>query len=86
MAFAGSAPAGKAAAVTTSHGTSGATDISARRRYYRGGGGGAGSGAPYGGKARGEDNFKDLTAPLPNAMAQAKTENRPFVVSDDGLE
>ncbi|MBR0797723.1 hypothetical protein JQ615_20265 [Bradyrhizobium jicamae] len=43
MAFAGSAPGGKAspakaAAVTTSHGISGATDISARRRYYPGGG------------------------------------------------
>ncbi|WGS00304.1 hypothetical protein MTX26_05480 [Bradyrhizobium sp. ISRA443] len=45
MAFAGSAPAGKAAAVTTSHGTSGATDISARRRYYRGGGGGGAAAA-----------------------------------------
>ncbi|MGY3532561.1 MULTISPECIES: hypothetical protein [Bradyrhizobium] len=49
MAFAGSAPAGKAAAVTTSHGTSGATDISARRRYYRGGGGGAAAAAVFAG-------------------------------------
>ena len=48
MAFAGSAPAGKAA-VTTSHGTSGATDISARRRYYRGGGGGAAAAAVFAG-------------------------------------
>ncbi|WP_426439929.1 hypothetical protein [Bradyrhizobium genosp. P] len=38
MAFAGSVATGKAATVTSSHGTSGATDISARRRYYRGGG------------------------------------------------
>ena len=37
MAFAGSARAGKAA-VTVSHGTSGATDFSSRGRYYRGGG------------------------------------------------
>lgn len=36
IAFAGAAPTGKGA--TTSTGTSGATDISARRRYYRGGG------------------------------------------------
>ncbi|AUC94696.1 MULTISPECIES: hypothetical protein [Bradyrhizobium] len=49
MAFAGSAPAGKAAAMTTSHGTSGATDISARRRYYRGGGGGAAAAAAFAG-------------------------------------
>ncbi|WP_375786846.1 hypothetical protein ACE10Z_04435 [Bradyrhizobium sp. Pha-3] len=49
MAFAGSAPAGKTAAVTTSHGTSGATDISARRRYYRGGGGGAAAAAAFAG-------------------------------------
>src|ERR1700736_4930680 len=39
VASAGSAPAGKG--VSTSAGTSDATDISARRRYYRGGGGGA---------------------------------------------
>ncbi|WP_407150390.1 hypothetical protein [Bradyrhizobium sp. ORS 86] len=38
MAFAGSAAAGKATAMATSHGTSEVTDISARRRYYRGGG------------------------------------------------
>jgi len=37
MAFAGSARTGKAA-VTASHGTSGATDFSSRGRYYRGGG------------------------------------------------
>src|SRR5882672_6575076 len=43
MAFAGSAPAGKG--VTTSTGTSDATDISARRRYYRGGGGAAAAAA-----------------------------------------
>ncbi|MFZ5526958.1 MAG: UvrD-helicase domain-containing protein [Pseudomonadota bacterium] len=50
--------------------------VGAGAQPWRGGsGGGSGSGAPYGGKARGEDNFKDLTAPLPNAMAQAKTEN-----------
>ncbi|WP_342709188.1 hypothetical protein AAFG13_31275 [Bradyrhizobium sp. B124] len=49
MAFAGSAPAGKAAAVTTSHGTTSATDISARRRYYRGGGGGAAAAAVFAG-------------------------------------
>jgi len=49
MAFAGSAPADKATAVTTSHGTSGATDISARRRYYRGGGGGAAAAAVFAG-------------------------------------
>ena len=49
MAFAGSAPAGKAAAVTTSHGTSGATDISARRRYYRGRGSGAAAAAVFAG-------------------------------------
>jgi hypothetical protein len=36
MAFAGSAPSGKG--LTSSRGTSDATDISARRRYYRGGG------------------------------------------------
>jgi len=47
MAFAGSAPAGKAAAVTTSHGISGATDVSARRRYY--GGGGAAAAAAFAG-------------------------------------
>lgn len=47
MAFAGSAPAGQAAAVTTSHGTSGATDISARRRTY--GGGGAAAAAAFAG-------------------------------------
>ena len=47
MAFAGSASAGKAAAVTTSHGISGATDISARRRYY--GGGGAAAAAAFAG-------------------------------------
>ncbi|QIG95304.1 MULTISPECIES: hypothetical protein [unclassified Bradyrhizobium] len=47
MAFAGSAPAGKAATVTTSLGTSGATDISARRRYY--GGGGAAAAAAFAG-------------------------------------
>ncbi|MBR0870186.1 hypothetical protein JQ633_07450 [Bradyrhizobium tropiciagri] len=47
MAFAGSAQAGKPAAVTTSHGTSGATDISARRRYY--GGGGAAAAAAFAG-------------------------------------
>jgi hypothetical protein len=49
MAFAGSTSAGKAATVTTSHGTSGATDISARRRYYRGGGGGAAAAAVFAG-------------------------------------
>ncbi|OKO81558.1 hypothetical protein [Bradyrhizobium sp. NAS96.2] len=49
MAFAGSASAGKPAAVTTSHGTSDATDISARRRYYRGGGGGAAAAAVFAG-------------------------------------
>ena len=43
MAFAGSAP--KANGMTTTSGTSGATDISARRRYYRGGGGGGGAAA-----------------------------------------
>jgi len=47
MAFAGSAPAGKAAAVTTSHGISVATDISARRRYY--GVGGAAAAAAFAG-------------------------------------
>ncbi|MCA6124442.1 hypothetical protein J6500_21480 [Bradyrhizobium sp. WSM 1704] len=49
MAFAGSAQAGKPATVTTSHGTSDVTDISARRRYYRGGGGGAAAAAAFAG-------------------------------------
>ncbi|KJC33907.1 signal peptide protein [Bradyrhizobium sp. LTSP885] len=49
MASAGSAAAGKSATVTMSHGTSGATDISARRRYYRGGGGGAAAAAAFAG-------------------------------------
>ena len=49
MAFAGSAAAGKPATVTASHGTSGATDISARRRYYRGGGGGAAAALAFAG-------------------------------------
>lgn len=49
MALAGSAPAGKATTVTVSHGTSGATDISARRRIYRGGGGGAAAAAVFAG-------------------------------------
>jgi hypothetical protein len=49
MAFAGAAAAGKADAATMSHGTSGATDISARRRYYRGGGGGAAAAAAFAG-------------------------------------
>ena len=47
MAYAGSAP--KAKEITTSAGTSGATDISARQRYYRGGGGGAAAAAAFAG-------------------------------------
>jgi DNA helicase-2/ATP-dependent DNA helicase PcrA len=40
---------------------------------YAGGSRGGYGGQPYGAK-RGEDDFKDLTAPLPTKMAQAKTE------------
>jgi hypothetical protein len=47
VASAGSAPAGKG--VSTSAGTSDATDFSARRRYYRGGGGGAAAAAAFAG-------------------------------------
>ena len=48
--------------------------VGAGAQPWRGGNGGSG-GSGYAGKARGEDDFKDLTAPLPSRMAQAKSES-----------
>jgi DNA helicase-2/ATP-dependent DNA helicase PcrA len=60
--------------------------VGAGAQPYRSGGGASGGGGGYGGGSRGgyggqayggarrEDDFKDLTAPLPSSMAKAKTE------------
>jgi DNA helicase-2/ATP-dependent DNA helicase PcrA len=52
--------------------------VGAGAQPYRSGGSGSGSSSGYGGQryagyAKKEDSFSDLTAPLPAAMAQAKT-------------